>query len=148
MGTSLAWSSVQVPLCHSLALSKVDVQLRLVPETHVVAITARAQTVGQTGARLLQTLSVTRAISLRCKASYRLLFRSSLGRAFSSQVWSVALSPCRGSEHMLEQPIQSMLLPINTTEPRPCVLTEQSPRCLTQQIALLIFSLRHGVCGS
>ena len=38
-----------MPLCHSLALSSVDVQLRLVPESHAVAITAQAQTVGQTG---------------------------------------------------------------------------------------------------
>jgi hypothetical protein len=41
----------QVPLCHSLALSSVDVQLRLVPELHAVAITARAKTIGQTGTR-------------------------------------------------------------------------------------------------
>ena len=42
---------MQIPLCHSVALSSVHVRLRLVPDDFAVAITAHALTVGQTGAR-------------------------------------------------------------------------------------------------
>ena len=38
-----------IPLCHSLLLSKVDVQLWLDPLAHAVQIEATAKTSGQTG---------------------------------------------------------------------------------------------------
>eukprot|EP00958_Prasinococcus_capsulatus_P012340 scaffold1233_cov395-Prasinococcus_capsulatus_cf.AAC.6 len=60
-----------IPLCHSLLLSKVDVQLSLEASTHSVLIEATAKTSGQTGVEM-EALTAASTASLTvydmCKA--------------------------------------------------------------------------------
>ena len=45
-------TSMLIPLCHGLHLSKVDVQLQLLPDQHAVKICSMARIVGQTGVEM------------------------------------------------------------------------------------------------
>jgi cyclic pyranopterin phosphate synthase len=54
-------TSELIPLCHSIALSRIDVDLRLVDDSSAVHITAEARTTGQTGVEMEALTAVTAA---------------------------------------------------------------------------------------
>jgi len=58
-----------IPLCHSLALSKVSVDFRLLPERHCVRVEAMAKALGQTGVEM----EALTAVAVSCLTLYDML---------------------------------------------------------------------------